>query len=82
MRGSGCRCRFAAARLGEFALEQQRADAAFAATMCASLQAWNAANPDIGDGERAFLAALDSANYTQKADGTYEHCRTCRSIYG
>ncbi len=58
--------------LGEFALEQQRADAAFAATMRSSLQAWLAANPDVGDRERVFLAALDSANYTQNSDGTYQ----------
>jgi len=58
--------------LSEFALAQQRSDAAFAATMRASLQAWIAANPDIGDEERAFLAELDSANYAQNADGTYD----------
>jgi hypothetical protein len=58
--------------LGEFALEHQRGDAAFAAIMHASLEGWIAANPDIRDEERAFLAALNSSNYAQNADGTYD----------
>lgn len=59
--------------LGDFALDQQREDAAFAATMRSSLRAWISANPDIGDGERTFLAALDCANYRKNDDGTYQY---------
>ncbi len=59
--------------LGEFALERQRADAAFAATMHSSLQAWISCNPEIGGRERAFLEVLDSANYTQNGDGTHSY---------
>lgn len=58
--------------LSEFSLAQQRSDAEFTATMRASLQAWIAVNPAIGNEERAFLAELDSANYVQNADGTYD----------
>ncbi len=58
--------------LRDISLERQRADGAFAAHAHASLQSWIAGNPAVDNDEREFLAALDSANYERKSDGTFQ----------
>lgn len=58
--------------LRDISLERQRADDIFAARVHTSLQSWIADNPTIDNDERAFLTALDSANYERSADGTFQ----------
>ncbi len=58
--------------LRDISLERQWADEAFAARVHTALQSWVVDNPAIDRDVREFLAALDSANYERKADGTFQ----------